>query len=505
MSKRWFVHRNNQSMGPWTADAIRAALREGTIDPFDLVNAEGSPVMRELVEIDEIFQTENVDYKDARGAAAAATTSISTTKKTQGGILALAEPNIEKRVASNRTSTSSRPQDATFFTKLRGREKPKLRAPQPISEGNLTYDRAKSAMSESVGKYSDPKRYFLIDARGRILGPKSAGEIQSLYYRGVLDQNVHVRKNQSDVSVSIVRFVEVYAQAKGGGKRAPVIAAHPVPVGGGLPQPGKFQEFRENAVTNMKVLQTSKYLTMVSIICLIVSAGFGLYIYQNSVASRDSSASRKGVIINRTTKKLSKLTAKKGIDKREESAVPLTQSNAMEADDQREEELESTVDNTNKSEDQGRQTAKSRENVVADQKNSASATPSRRLELRPGARRLPAVSQTRNRVAIVRRPNPPLVQARPTPVAPPPASPIAALAGRNGQVVKIGTLRFREDDLTRCTVKCEINMTDGAGRTIVAKFFKDSFGGQLQGKSNGAVITGRILSGGQAVLVTGVQ
>jgi hypothetical protein len=502
MSKRWFVHRNNKAMGPWTADAIRTALREGAIDPFDLVNAEGSPVMRELVEVDEIFQSENVDYTQTATDRYETAQEIEAKKKPRGGILTLAEPNIEKRIASGGTNPGAKAQDTNFLGKLRGREKTRLRAPQPPSEGSLVYDRAKSAISENVGTYVDPKRYFLIDSRGRILGPKSAGEIQSLYYRGVLDQNVQVRKNQSDVSVSIVKFVEVYAQAKGGGKRPPVIASHPVPAGGGLPKPGMLQEFRETAVVRAKVVQSSKYLVMFSIISLLVSAGFGLYAYQNSTA-QESKAGKKGVIINRGSNRSAKLNERSGTE--EKNLAPRAADNSKEEPKQNRDRPEGTVNENGTPIDGGGDNTNQRNDRVDDGRRQ------NREDLRsrpnqPATDRGNPVNIPRNRVAVVRRPVQALV--RPPPVVPiraPQASPIAALAGKSGQVVTIGTLRFSQNDLTRCVDKCDLTMTDSGGRTIVAKFFMSAFGTKLLAKPNGAVITGRILNGGQSVLVTGVQ
>src|SRR5689334_5715430 len=73
VSDRWIIIKNGQSVGPLTAEEIRASLRDGSFDPFDLVMREGSSVRRELVEVDELFQSSPVVY-DASSSGQASMT-----------------------------------------------------------------------------------------------------------------------------------------------------------------------------------------------------------------------------------------------------------------------------------------------------------------------------------------------------------------------------------------------------------------------------------------------
>ena len=60
MAVRWLIFSAGGQLGPWSASRIRDELRGGRIDPFDLVAIEGSQIKRPLVEVDEIFETAQV-------------------------------------------------------------------------------------------------------------------------------------------------------------------------------------------------------------------------------------------------------------------------------------------------------------------------------------------------------------------------------------------------------------------------------------------------------------
>lgn len=487
MSKRWFVHRHNQTMGPWTADTIRVALREGSVDPFDLVNAEGSPVMRELIEIDEIFSTQSVEYsEETRLRTNPQSADRGNTAHARGGMLALADPNIEKRMAANGSSSAEKKEDGSLFNKLRGRDKTQLRAPEALGEGNLRYNEAKQSLGLSANKFKDPKRYYLIDGRGRILGPKSAGEIQSLYYRGVFDNSVQIKKNQSSTAVPIARFVEAYAQAKGIGPRQPVLGAHPANEGSAFTGINKSLSQRGSQVPKKNSTRQAPLLTVVSIVCLVISAAIALHTHRSST-QRNLRSPNKTTIITKTAKdsRKSLLSVGSAQPGRATGANPLN-SNAVRGPQQPVEKSPPAIDRVQPS---------NRE-VIA-KAPAGTSLPIAQGQSRQTAPTPPALGRART----PKKQSLPAKAARAVQLS----SPIAALTGKDGQVVTIGQLIYNPSEIARCTGKCEISMVDQTGRRITAKFFKDSYGQSLQALGDRATIVGRIMSQGTVVLITGVR
>jgi len=340
MAKKWLVHRNDQSFGPWSAAQIREELRKGTVDPFDLVNMEGSPVMRELVEIDEIFYSEDLEYSEVTSPSHG-TQSVMLeetpppTDTNTGSFLALAVPNVENSVSRNKQKPRSKSppkKDESFISRITGKEKEQPRSLRPKSEGNISYEIAKKGMGTGQGsKSADAKKYFLIDGKGRIFGPKSAGEIQSMFYRGLLGSDVSVKKDQSEIAVPIGKFVEVYAHAKKGSKKAPpVIGNSPRHQGGNVGRQGSLQFIGTQAVTSVRLLRSSRNLTIVSILILVISVGIGIYAYQTANMANQSNMSSR-VVIEKNTRikssgkhknKKNRLKPKNLIKKKEPAAKP---------------------------------------------------------------------------------------------------------------------------------------------------------------------------------------
>lgn len=208
MTQRWYIFRDGRALGPFDAREIRESLREGMWDPFDLVSAEGSSVKIPLVEVDDIFASSQVEL-------AAAPRSV--VESFPEGARALAGEAIQG-------------DDIPLFQQPERERKTPDRAAQPI---RLT-DREKRLASAPVKvarkkSKRDPKRFFLRDAKGRLLGPQSAGEIQSLFYKGVLDKAVKVLKEGSTQAVPVAKFVTVYSERR---RKKALQGAHPTIVGG---------------------------------------------------------------------------------------------------------------------------------------------------------------------------------------------------------------------------------------------------------------------------------
>ncbi len=95
----------------------------------------------------------------------------------------------------------------------------------------------------------------------------------------------------------------------------------------------------------------------------------------------------------------------------------------------------------------------------------------------------------------------------PPPVAPPPRSSgtsriglIKDLTSLEGQVATIGPLSFNPSVLESCKLKCQLPMTDSAGGSLVAVFFKGAFLKDLMASNGRAVVTGTVRHEGTCFL-----
>jgi hypothetical protein len=77
-----------------------------------------------------------------------------------------------------------------------------------------------------VRRQRDPKHFLLMNGSGRILGPMSAAEVQSLYFRGVVGAEVKVMRQGSEARVPLGRFISVMSGSRS--PKAQVQGAHPV-------------------------------------------------------------------------------------------------------------------------------------------------------------------------------------------------------------------------------------------------------------------------------------
>lgn len=171
MSNRWFVYRENETLGPFYAHEVRAGLRSGDLDPFDKVGLEGSSIQRALLDIDEIFLAENEQ--------AAVSGSDIVTKSFQEADL---------------TSPLKAKAGAGY---LGG-------AIEKIKDGN------KEAVSEFVKKY---KSYFVL-SQNNIWGPYSYQQIVELYKKGTLPKEAKIKKNGYSKSIPIRAFVKKHSTKK---------------------------------------------------------------------------------------------------------------------------------------------------------------------------------------------------------------------------------------------------------------------------------------------------
>ena len=219
MSELWNIYKDGRQIGPLTASDIRRGLREGEFDPFDLVAREGSNLRRELVEVDELFFTSQVIYgNDAASSTAqmqAATLELSESKAPVSGF-----------------------QPSKIGVAPKADDDPKTQGPRPASpmlgQGHLALaDQGATAPSlasapspKPVRRQRNPKHFLLMNSIGRVLGPMSATEVQSLYFRGVLANDVVVMRPGSEAKIKLNRFISVLSGNHG--SKAQIQGAHPV-------------------------------------------------------------------------------------------------------------------------------------------------------------------------------------------------------------------------------------------------------------------------------------
>lgn len=189
MGERWVIHQGSETLGPWTAAEVRQSLRDGRVNPFDLVALEGSQVKHELIGVDAIFaEAEAADVGE--------------------------EPPFDAEAdALSEEATSLSPQghdeDLSDFDDALPATKPSAVSSDDSPQGVLR------ELAPGQGKKRrSSKMFYLRDKKQRELGPLSAKEIQSLYYRGILDRSVKVLRRPGTKGVIISRFVAEYGGAK---------------------------------------------------------------------------------------------------------------------------------------------------------------------------------------------------------------------------------------------------------------------------------------------------
>ena len=220
MSERWYIFKDERKIGPLSPGDIRRGLREGEFDPFDLVSREGSNLRRELVEVDELFFTSQSVYGDEvvpSEVFAANTVKLADIEALGPGFHV---PTTDELLAIDAQRTTHELQTRSpLFGQGHLALASDLSTPVPtLARHPYT--------PQVVRRQRDPKHFLLMNGSGRILGPMSATEVQSLYFRGVVGAEVKVMRQGSEASVPLGRFISVMSGSRS--PKAQVQGAHPV-------------------------------------------------------------------------------------------------------------------------------------------------------------------------------------------------------------------------------------------------------------------------------------
>ena len=226
LTARWLIFKNDKTLGPITAEEIRALLREGEVDPFDLVAQEGSSLRRELVEVDEIFAQSNASqFGVVQRTKATGTLSPDELAKTlpPSGFVP------DGVLPDQGVNGSPNPQGTDGPGLLVGNGQ--LFLAQPDHERGAVDSGA--MVGRPRPRARNPKVYHLLDERGRAQGPLAATDILRLYYKGVLGPGINVVRRDSKLRIPVERFVgvlarqQVLSQAQPGQQGRPGRGYHP--------------------------------------------------------------------------------------------------------------------------------------------------------------------------------------------------------------------------------------------------------------------------------------
>lgn len=495
MSARWFAFKDDQQIGPMTSAEIRAGLREGRLDPFDLICREGSQIKMELVQVDEIFaESDSSPMEPTEFVPPPEDLNKKTTlsrnrndgpsEESGPGVYQpshLAEDTSEdvdqtlksppqSKTPPLMTTELTPPEEIPSFTvqkeeRTQVAEIPKEKLPKKDERRDDTQKKRRQSKKE-------PKKFFLTDKNKRVLGPLSAREIQSLFYRGILDQSVKVSKENSDKKVGVAQFVSVYSGAKAARYKSEFTRMElDQPASwhmDGLPRSRVMDELAK--INQLKAQFESPWHMIGKAIVaglLFLGAATALDLYFNN-----------GKIVRRLTKP-------------ETISIPETTSRPI----VNEPEPTEVIANT---------TPPKVEPIIPEPKPKRKKT-EQKAETRPQNLTPPPPQPRRYPAPVVQ----PQHSAQTNLAARSPVtlrgnsggSMIAQLEGKVGQQATVGPLRFSADGLAKCSLKCNLIFTDSSGRSLTARFFKGQFAPTLLAKGSQATISGTVKKEGAMIVL----
>ncbi len=497
MSGKWLIHHGAERLGPWDPAEVRRALRDGRIDPFDLVSREGSQVKLELINVDEIFAPQKSDP--------APTAVIPAAKKGEAAVSDLARTRTQAR-ASKPVAPAALADTVTDDGKTGRRP---AAAPVPESAKNQESAAEASAVrpadpaAEKKPRRKDAKRYFLHDRKKRVLGPLSAREIQSLFYRGIVDQSVKVAKDPKSKPIPVAQFIAAYAGAKAAHFKSfhtrldlDTTTNH----SDGLPNSRVMEELAQ--IARYKNAFRSPALPIISTLGILL--GLVLAIVAIKYDAFDAQSPFRQWISSKTGPAPEQQPRVEGrAAPPRNKQVPATRALSQPT-------APPIANNTITAPPKPPQaTASAPKKTAAKVKPKVRPTTKANSSRRQGS--LPQGQRPRSETYVPpRRPpvNPaPTTQVRPT-TTPAAAdtnatgvSGVASLATKVGQVTTIGPLTYSPAAVAACSMKCEILFKDSRGLTVTAVFFKGAHEASLKRNGGRATIAGRVAKRGAGYIV----
>ncbi len=262
----WFLKSSASKLGPYSANELRNALREGELDPFSDVYQESNPqLVKPIIEWDEIFsdkpdagpkpsmepetpdsslkiQPLNVDILPAKDSPKVIvqysqsefrddekTTHSERRDKPFGynskaAIEEFNKKEIQRSAQDVKAAEKGHP--ASMKKALRSAQKALLASHKSHQQekSKPVEPKSESVKSESAPPKSGTREYYVVVGLKR-MGPFPSSKIVEGYESGMLSENALVAHGTSDRKVPISRFVEVYVT--GGGKKRGVVPTPP--------------------------------------------------------------------------------------------------------------------------------------------------------------------------------------------------------------------------------------------------------------------------------------
>ena len=503
-----------------TAQEIRHALRAGSVDPFDLVAQEGSQIKTELVEVDEIFQEDtraNVSESET-SSPAPSQASPSQNETTQNKPLpkppepappaaevktssrpkaarrtSRATPEGGEKSAARKSDTASKQDQAPRSLEFADQEalKNERRAQRnPVEEqtrvrGSLPSEpeggektnlnqlpRKQKTQPGGQDRKKKEKKFYLTDEKNRVLGPLSATEVQSLFYRGILGASVKVQKSGTNRKIPIRQFISAYS-----GKRMKALAEGGGIKGGSAPLPSSKVLHELYHLMNSKKLAESR-MVWPSVGLMILGVALGLLLFfildQKQQTNVDEAERRSAIRKNLIQSEIPESEPEPSSARRAETPPKSPPSSKAAKEPPKRSNRPSTK--------AARPTVK---------KESPSPPPSRD----PTPVKRPSPRPSRAKAAAV----PP--SSRPANMSGSRAQgPIAKARANVGGVLTVGPLSFSRQELNTCELKCEISFRDRQGDTLTAVFFKGAYYDQLANKDAVTLTGSSKLQNGKIVL-----
>lgn len=496
---RWKVFKNGNSIGLMSAAEIRQALKDGELDPFDSVSRDGSQIKVEIVEVDEIFNEISED-QDTQGEGS---TQIATVPHK-------ALPNqqsIEFEKDSTIISVPSyhyyqQPKDsapqAEASIKPRRRSKPRQNFKTKI-ESTLIIQRKKA------------KKFYLLDKRNNKLGPLSAGEIQSLYLRGIIEKTTSVQKIGNLKSIPIKTFLSVYS-----GERVRELATTQTHTAVALnksqqlgtpshrPNSAVLSELSRGVLIQRENNKNLPYITM-----MLFGIILGMLAFLIMTLSYNDRQPFNTYRYEKSNSKQSKKEKSKYRSKKEERATTSkTRKKKKVYKPTKKTTKRYSLQQTNlKNKNRYKRTVRSFNKYQRVRKN----TPKRITNTRSAHRKT-----TRSRVVIkptTKKTQPPKrypsSRIARTPVARPKVSGAGfqKLRSSVGRVITTDPVYFSKTQLNKCPLKCKLYFRYSTGQTILAVFFKGAYLDKLNRSPGMVRLKGLIKKSGSnyTIFLQGVQ
>jgi len=350
--------------------------------------------------------------------------------------------------------------------------------------------RAKSSGSSrkrSSNKAKEAKKFYLIDRRKRQLGPLSAKEIQSLYFRGIVSNSVRVVKSGSGRQVPVGQFVSVYAGARA--QSIQDMTGHTqlaiTKPAEGLPSSQVMDELAKLRYA----VGISNFPSLASIFMVSLVIGALGYLLVSYLFLLPESPYRSAWPWHKDVAAVSQPSQS------EQPPPRATQQPQP----------------SKEAKGPAKATPKATRKAAMPRASMPQRAPVKRVAKTPMAPPMPKARPTPMAAMVPPMAPPVMPMAPPMPprtavmarAAPPPMPQVPqgpTVAGSVGQVATFAGMSFSLASLNQCDTKCDIAFSGPAG-SLTVSFFKAAHGATLQRSGGTATITGRVVRQGNGYVM----